>query len=76
MVLGVYHNPNLPYGVYLDASQRYTMGTMLTQVQGGVKQAVSTFSRKFNEAWLKYLVREQELFAAYEACKHFYAIIY
>ncbi len=52
------------------------MGAILTQVQGGVEQVVSTFSRKFNDAQLKYPVGEQELLAAYEACKHFHAIIY
>jgi hypothetical protein len=37
---------------------------------------VSTFSRKFNEAQLKYTVTEQELLAILESCKHFKSIIH
>jgi len=47
------------------------MGALL--VQDG--KVISTFSRKFNEAQLKYTVTGQELLAAAEACKHFEQII-
>ena len=42
-------------------------------VQDG--KVISTFSRKFNDAQLKYTVTDQELLAAAEACKHFKQII-
>jgi hypothetical protein len=66
-----YPNPNRPFDIYPDASSTYAMGALLTQ-DGNV---VSTFSRKFNEAQLKYTVTGQELLAAAEACKHFAQII-
>ena len=47
------------------------MGAVLAQ-DGKI---VSTFSRKFNDAQLKYTVTGQELLAAVEACKHFDQII-
>ena len=62
-ILCVYPNPNRPFIIYPDASQKYAMGAMLTQVQDGVEQVVSTFSREFNEAQLKYPVGEQRLLA-------------
>ena len=39
------------------------------------EKIVSTFSRKLNEAQLKYTVTGQELLACVEACKHFDQII-
>lgn len=41
-----------------------------------MEQVVSTFSRKFNEAQLKYPVGEQELLAAHESCRFFHNIIH
>ena len=52
------------------------MGAMLAPVYDGVEQIVSTFSRKFTKAQLKYTDREQELLVAYKACKHFHPIKY
>ena len=43
------------------------MGALLVQV-GNI---VSTFSCKFNDAQLKYMVTRQELLATAKACKHF-----
>ncbi|KAL7474741.1 hypothetical protein ACHAW6_000700 [Cyclotella cf. meneghiniana] len=68
-ILCVYPNPNRPSIIYPDASQKYAMGAMLTQMQDGVEQV-------FNKAQLKYPVGEQELLPAHEACKHFQPIIY
>ncbi len=48
------------------------MGAVL--VQEG--KTISTFSRKFNKAQLKYTVIEQELLAILESCKHFKNIIH
>jgi hypothetical protein len=48
------------------------MGAVL--VQEG--KTVSTFTRKFNEAQLKYTVTEQELLVILESCKHFKNIIH
>ena len=70
-ILLTYPNPNRPFDLYPDASQKYAMGAVLAQ-DGKI---VSTFSRKFNEAQLKYTVTGQELLAAVEACKHFDQII-
>jgi hypothetical protein len=49
----------------------YAMGVVLAQ-DGKI---ISTFSRKFNDAQLKYTVTGQELLAVVEACKHFEQII-
>jgi hypothetical protein len=70
-ILLTYPNPNRPFDLYPYASQKYAMGAVIAQ-DGKI---VSTFSRKFNEAQLKYTVTRQELFAAVEACKHFDQII-
>ncbi len=47
------------------------MGARLVQDD----KVISTFSRKFNDAQIKYTVTGQELLAASEACKHFSQII-
>ncbi|KAL7488465.1 hypothetical protein ACHAW6_014046 [Cyclotella cf. meneghiniana] len=52
------------------------MGAILTQEINGTEQVISTFSRKFNDAQLKYTVGEQELLAAHEACRFFHDIIF
>jgi hypothetical protein len=51
--------------MYPDASQKYAIGAMFTQEFNGTEQVISTFSRNFNNAQLKYIVGEQELLAAY-----------
>ncbi len=66
-IMLTYPNPNRPFDLYPDASSTYAMGAIL--VQDG--KVISTFSRIFNEAQLKYTVTGQELLAASEACKHF-----
>jgi hypothetical protein len=66
-----YPNPNRPFDIYPDTSSKYAIGAMLMQ-DGKI---VSTFSRKLNEAQLKYTVTGQELLACVEACKHFDQII-
>ncbi len=63
-----YPNPNKRFITYLDASQKYAMGAMLSQEVDGNKHIISTFLQKFNNAQLKYMVGEQELLTAYEAC--------
>lgn len=68
----VHLNPNLSYIIHPDVYQKYAMGGMLTQLREGVEQVVW----KLNEAQLKYLVKEQELLAAYKGLNHFHAIIY
>lgn len=70
-IMLTYPNPNRPFDLYPDASSKYAMGALLIQDDN----VVSTFSRKFNEAQLKYTVTGQELLAAAEACKHFAPII-
>jgi hypothetical protein len=75
-ILCIYPNPNKRFIVYPDASQKYAMGAMLTQESHGTEHVISTFSRKFNDAQLKYTVGEQELLAAHEACRFFHDIIY
>ena len=49
---------------------------MLAQVVDGTEVIISTFSRTFTRAQLKYTVGEQELLAAHEACRFFHDIIY
>ena len=49
-ILLAYSDPNKPFVVYPEASNKYAMGGMLTQ-DG---QVVSIFLQKFNEAQLKY----------------------
>jgi hypothetical protein len=66
-----YPNPNRPFDIYPDARSKYAIGAML--MQNG--KIVSTFSRKLNEAQLKYTVTGQELLACVEVCKHFGQII-
>ena len=75
-ILCIYLDLNLTSIIYSDTSQKYSMGAMFTQAQRGVKQIISAFSQKFNKAQLKYPVGQQELLAAYKACKHFHTIIY
>ena len=71
-IMLTYPNPNRPFDIYPDASSKYAMGALL--VQDG--KVISTFSRKFNDAQLKYTVTGQELLAAAEACKHFAQMIH
>ncbi len=66
-----YPNPNKPFDLYPDASSTHAMRAILCQDD----KAVSTFSRKFNNAQLKYTATGQELLACVEACKHFAQII-
>ena len=66
-----YPNPNKKFDLYRDASSTHAMGVMLCQDD----KVVSTFSRKFNDAQLKYTVTGQELLACVDACKHFAQII-
>ena len=68
-------NPNLPFILYLDASQTYAMGAVLCQMQNLIEVCVGVFSRKFTPAQLKYTVQQQELLGAYEGCRHFAPII-
>ena len=75
-ILCTYPNPNKRFIIYPDASQKYAMGAILTQEINGTEQVISTFSRKFNDAQLKYTVGEQELLAAHEACRFFHDIIF
>ena len=75
-ILCTYPDPNKRYIIYPDAAQKYAMGAMLMQEQGEVEVCVGTFSRKFNDAQLKYPVGDQELLAAKEACNHFHDIIH
>ena len=58
------HLPEICYGCNVSASPER------------VKHIMSTFMQKFNKVQLNYSVREQELLAAYEACKFFPPIIY
>jgi hypothetical protein len=59
-----------------DALQKYAMGAMLAQSVNGTEEIISVFSQKFNDAQLKYTIGEQELLAAFEACRFFHDIIY
>jgi hypothetical protein len=70
-ILLTFPNPNRPFDLYPNASQKFPMGAVLAQ-DGKI---VSTFSRKFNDVQLKYTVTGQELLAVVEACKHFEQII-
>ncbi len=60
------------FHVYPDASSKFAMGAVL--VQNG--KVISTFSRKFNDAQLKYTVTDQEPLAVLEACTHFKKFIH
>jgi len=66
-----YPTPNRPFDIYPDASSTYAICVILMQ-DGKIG---STFSRKLNEAQLKYTITGQELLACVEACKHFEQII-
>ena len=52
------------------------MGAILVQEIDGIKQVISTFLQKLNDAQLKYSVGKQELIAAHEACQFFHDIVY
>ena len=52
------------------------MGAMLAQTVNWTEEVISVFSQKFNDAQLKYTIKEQELLAAFKACRFFYDIIY
>jgi hypothetical protein len=56
-ILLIYPDPSKRFHIFPDASSKHAMGAVL--VQEG--KTVSTFSKKFNEAQLKYTVTEQEL---------------
>jgi hypothetical protein len=71
-ILLKYPGPSKRFHIFPDASSKHAMGAVL--VQEG--KTVSTFSRKFNEAQLKYTVTEQELLGILESCKHFKNIIH
>ena len=75
-ILWTYPDPNKRFRIYPDALQKYAMGAMLVQEVDGIEQVISIFSRKFNDAQLKYTVSKQELLAAHEACRFFHNIIY
>jgi hypothetical protein len=75
-ILCTYPNPNTHFIIYLDASQKYAMEALLVQEVDGVKQVISTFSRKFNDTQLKYSVGEQKLSTGHETCRFFHDIIY
>jgi hypothetical protein len=64
-----YPNPNRPFDLYPDASSTYAMGAVLEQ-DGKI---VSTFSRKLNDAQLKYTVTGQELLAAGRSVQAFFS---
>ena len=56
-ILCTYPNPSKQFIIYPDAAQKHAMGALLVQEDsGGVERVVSTFSRKFNDAQLKYPV--------------------
>ena len=71
-IMLTYPDPSKPFDVYPDANNDHAMGAML--LQDG--KTISTFSRKFNPAQLKYNITEKEFLAAHEACKYFHEIIY
>jgi hypothetical protein len=58
-ILCNFPDPNKRFIIYLDASQKYTMGAMLVQEVDRVEQIISTFSWKFNDAQLKYSAGER-----------------
>lgn len=70
-ILLTYPDPNKPFVIYPDASNKYAIGGMLAQ-DG---KTVSTLLQKFNDAQLKYPVGEQELLAAHESARHFEKIV-
>ena len=70
-ILHTYPNPARPLDMYPNAANKHAMGAML--VQDG--KVISTFSQKFNDTQLKYMVMDQELLAATEACRHCKQII-
>ena len=67
----VYPDPNKPFTIYPDAASKVGMGAILEQEE----TTVVVFSKKLNEAQLKYPVTEQELLAATEAYNYFRPII-
>jgi hypothetical protein len=71
-ILLTYPDPLKRFHIFPDASSKHKMGAVLVQED----KTVSTFSRKFNEAQLKYTVTEQELLVILESCKHFNNIIH
>jgi hypothetical protein len=71
-IMLTYPDPAKTFHVYPDTSSKFAMGAVL--VQNG--KVILTFSRKFNNAQLKYTVTYQELLAILEACKHFKQIIH
>jgi hypothetical protein len=71
-VMLMYQDPAKTFQVYPDASIKFAMGAVL--VQDG--KVILAFSRKFNNAQLKYTVTDQELLAILEACKPFEQIIH
>ncbi len=70
-IMLMYPDPAKTFHVYPDASSKFAMDAVLVQYG----KVISTFSRKFINAQLKYTVTDQELLAILEACKHFKKII-
>ena len=71
-IMLAYPDPNWPFDIYPDANDDQAMGAMLVQDE----KVISTFSRKFTEAQLKYNITKKEFLLALEACKYFHPIIY
>ncbi len=71
-ILLTYPDPSKRFHIFPNASSKHAMGAVLVQED----KTVSTFSRKFNNAQLKYTVTEQELLTILESCKHFKNIIH
>jgi len=70
-IMLVYPDPNTPFTIYPDAANKVGMGAILEQEEN----TVAVFSKKFNDAQLKYPITEQELLAATDAYDHFGPII-
>ncbi len=74
-ILLTYLDPSKRFHIFPVASSKHAMGAVLVQEDKPVS-IYSTFSRKFDEAQLKYTVTEQELLTILESCKHFKNIIH
>jgi hypothetical protein len=67
-----YPDPVKTFHTYPDARSKFAMGAVLVQDD----KVISTFSRKFKDAQLKYTVTDQELLAIFEAHKHITQIVH